>query len=215
MGLAWLITLPITGMLAAVIFELWQVADMTRKRWFLPETPDVLGLLREQLAVTIEGVDAFVAWAGATRLPREVLRDAEHRGDAAKRALLDALRAAFVTPLEPEDVFALSRGIDWILDYARDLVSESEVMACAPDAVIAEMAGLARGGSSRHRPGACPPRPPTKTRRPTPPMRRSRPSEDSSMPTTTVWEPCSKSRTAANGSPGESFTAAAPGSARW
>ena len=42
--------------------------------------------------------------------------DLEHRGDAAKRTLLGALRAAFVTQMEPEDVFTLSRGIDWILD---------------------------------------------------------------------------------------------------
>jgi len=113
-------------------------------RWFLPETPDVLGLLRRQIAVTIEGLDAFVAWADSDPSAAEVLRDAEHRGDAAKRELLGALRAAFVTPLEPEDVFALSRGVDWILDYARDLVSESEVLECAPDAVIAQMGGLAR-----------------------------------------------------------------------
>ena len=71
----------------------------------------------------------------------DVVRDAERRGDAAKRALFGALRAAFVTPMEPEDVFALSRGIDRILDYARDLVTESEVMDSAPDEVIAEMAG--------------------------------------------------------------------------
>lgn len=115
---------------------------MSRGRWFLPETPDVLGLLREQLGVTIEGVDAFGAWAGGETAAAELVREAEHRGDVAKRALLGALRAAFVTPLEPEDVFALSRGVDWILDYTRDLVSESEVMACAPDAVIAQMAGL-------------------------------------------------------------------------
>ena len=37
---------------------------MTRKRWLLPETPDVLGMLRAQVAVTIDGVDAFAAWAG-------------------------------------------------------------------------------------------------------------------------------------------------------
>ena len=49
-------------------------------------------------------------------------------GDIAKRELLDALRAAFITPLEPEDVFALSRGIDRILDFARDLVAEAEVL---------------------------------------------------------------------------------------
>jgi len=122
---------------------------MRRARWFLPETPDVLGLLRAQLAVTVEGVDAFAAWAGGDPRAAEVVRDAEHRGDAAKRALLRALRAAFVTPLEPEDVFALSRGIDWILDYARDLISESEAMACPPDPVIAEMATLL-GEAVRH-----------------------------------------------------------------
>ncbi len=115
---------------------------MSRRRWFLPETPDVLGLLRGQIAVTIEGLDAFAAWADGDLSAAGVLRDAEHRGDVAKRALLGALRAAFVTPLEPEDVFALSRGVDWILDYAGDLVAESEVMACAPDAVIAEMGRL-------------------------------------------------------------------------
>lgn len=113
---------------------------MSRSRWFLPETPDVLGLLRAQLAVTIEGVDAFAAWAGGDESAVDALREAERRGDTAKRTLLGALRAAFVTPLEPEDVFTLSRGIDWILDYARDLVSESEAMASPPDPVIAEMA---------------------------------------------------------------------------
>ena len=122
---------------------------MSRTRWFLPETPDVLGLLRTQLAVTIEGVDAFAAWAGGDQAAADAVRDAERRGDTAKRALLGALRAAFVTPLEPEDVFALSRGIDWILDYARDLVSESEAMASPPDPVIAEMA-LLLGEAVRH-----------------------------------------------------------------
>jgi uncharacterized protein Yka (UPF0111/DUF47 family) len=122
---------------------------MRRIRWFLPETPDVLGLLRAQLATSIEGVDAFAAWAGGDVRAAEVVRDAERRGDAAKRALLGALRAAFVTPLEPEDVFALSRGIDWILNYARDLISESEAMACPPDPVIAEMATLL-GEAVRH-----------------------------------------------------------------
>ena len=102
----------------------------------------MLGLLRAQVAVTIEGMDAFARWAGGDPSAADALRDAEHRGDAAKRALMRALRAAFVTPLEPEDVFALSRGVDWILDYARDLVSEAEAMACQPDPVIAGMARL-------------------------------------------------------------------------
>ena len=113
---------------------------MSHRRWFLPQTPDVLGMLREQLAVTIEGIDALAAWAVGDAHAAEALHDAERRGDRAKRALLIELRAAFVTPLEPEDVFALSRGIDWILNYADDLISESQAMARSPDAVIAEMA---------------------------------------------------------------------------
>lgn len=115
---------------------------MRARGWFLPDTPDVLGMLRRQLSVTIEGVDAFRSWAEGQQHAADAVREAEHRGDAAKWELLEALREAFVTPLEPEDVFALSRGIDWILDYARDLVNQSEAMASAPDAAIAEMAAL-------------------------------------------------------------------------
>jgi uncharacterized protein len=115
---------------------------MSRRRWFLPETPDVLGLLRRQVAVTIEGMDSFAAWAGGDAAAAHAVRDAEPRGDEAKWELLHALRAAFVTPLEPEDVFALSRGVDWILNYACDLVNESEAMTSPPDNGIAEMAAL-------------------------------------------------------------------------
>jgi uncharacterized protein len=109
-------------------------------RWFLPETPDVLGLLHNQVAVTIAGVDAFAAWAAGDAEAADAVRDSEGAADAAKRELLNALRAAFVIPLEPEDVFALSRGVDRILNYSRDLVGESDAMACPPDPGIAEMA---------------------------------------------------------------------------
>ena len=115
---------------------------MRPRRWFLPETPDLLGLLRRQVAVTIGSLDAFAAWAGGEARAAEAVRDAAPAGEAAKRELLSALRAAFVTPLEPEDVFALSRGVDRIQHYARDLVNESEAMASPPDARIAEMANL-------------------------------------------------------------------------
>ena len=115
---------------------------MKDRHWFLPATPDVVGLLRGQTAETLDGLRAFADWAGGDADAAERVRAAELRGDTAKRELLAALRAAFVTPLEPEDAFALSRGLDWILDYASDLVSESDAMASPPDAVIAEMAAL-------------------------------------------------------------------------
>ena len=42
---------------------------MRRERWFLPETPDVLGLLGRQLSVTVEGMEAFAAWAAGDPFP--------------------------------------------------------------------------------------------------------------------------------------------------
>ena len=112
---------------------------MKTKRWFLPEQPDLLGLLREQIAVTCSGVDALVEWARGDGSKADVIRSLEHEGDAHKRDLEVALTTAFTTPLEPEDLYTLSRGIDWILNLSKDLVRESEVMEAPPDAALLEM----------------------------------------------------------------------------
>jgi uncharacterized protein Yka (UPF0111/DUF47 family) len=108
--------------------------------WFLPETPDVVGLLRRQLEVTINGLEAMCRWSTGDPAAADELEAAEDRGDTAKRELMSALRAAFVTPLEPEDVFSLSRGIDWILNHSGDLVKEARVLHATPDEGLAEMA---------------------------------------------------------------------------
>jgi uncharacterized protein len=109
------------------------------RRWFLPETPDLLGMLAEQLDVTKEGVDGLVAWAHGDESQAEKVRELEHRGDEFKREVETALTTAFTTPLVPEDLYTLSRGIDWILNQSKDLIRESEVMACPPDDALAEM----------------------------------------------------------------------------
>jgi len=113
---------------------------MNKRHWFLPPDSDVLDLLHRQAAVTVAGMEAFAAWAAGDTAAADRVRDYEHRADVAKREVLNALRTAFVTPLEPEDVFALSRGVDWILNHAKDAVGESEVMACPPDAIVSDMA---------------------------------------------------------------------------
>jgi uncharacterized protein Yka (UPF0111/DUF47 family) len=122
---------------------------VSRSHWFLPETPDVIGQLRRETAVMIEGMDAFASWAAGDEGAAERLREARKATDTARRDLVEALRAAFVTPLEPEDAFTLSRGIDRIVGHALDLVGEAEVMKSAPDSGVAEMA-KALSQAARH-----------------------------------------------------------------
>lgn len=112
---------------------------MTRHRWFLPDEPDVLGMMLRQIAETLAGLDALAAWAAGDAPAAAVVREAERRGEQRKREVIGAISTAFVTPIEPEDLFALSQGIDWLLSRSRDLVNESEAMDIAPDEVIAEM----------------------------------------------------------------------------
>jgi uncharacterized protein len=112
------------------------------RRWFLPETPDAIGLLRRQTAVTLDALEALTAWAGGDAAAAQIVRDAEARGDAAKRDLLNALREAFILQMEPEDLFTLSRGIDWILDHARDLIEEAQAMGVVSDSGVATMSRL-------------------------------------------------------------------------
>jgi uncharacterized protein Yka (UPF0111/DUF47 family) len=112
------------------------------RHWFLPDVPDVLGLLRHQLAITVRGMDAFAAWAAGDAQAAETVHALEHEADTVKRELRLALRDAFVTPLDPEDLFTLSRGIDWMLNHAKDAIGECEAMGCHPDEPTATMAAL-------------------------------------------------------------------------
>lgn len=106
---------------------------MTRRSWFLPETPDVLGMLREQATVSIEGIEALVSWAGGDPGGAETVRACEHRADEKKRELRKALTEAYTTPIDAEDIYTMSVRLDAVMNGAKDAVRESEVMAVGPD----------------------------------------------------------------------------------
>ena len=113
---------------------------MRPRRWFLPQTPDVLGMLRKQIAITVDGMDALTAWARGDAGAADRVRADEHQADRHKRELREALTVAFTAPLALEDLFELSRELDEILNGAKDTVREAEVMGVAPDLAMAEMA---------------------------------------------------------------------------
>lgn len=120
-----------------------------KMHWFLPETPDVLGMLAKQVAVTSSGMDALTAWAHGDPEAATALREAEHGADRCKRELRLALTVAFTTPVDAEDVYTLSALLDEVINDAKDAVRESEVMAIPPDEHVAAMSELLGTGVQR------------------------------------------------------------------
>jgi uncharacterized protein Yka (UPF0111/DUF47 family) len=119
---------------------------MTKMRWFLPETPDVLGLLCDQAAVTVDGMDALVAWARGEPGAAERVREREHAADDRKRELRRALTVAFSTPFDAEDLYVMSERLDSVMNGVKDAVRESEVMATPPDEAVGRMVELIAEG---------------------------------------------------------------------
>lgn len=117
-----------------------------KRSWFLPESPDVLGMLRRQAVVTVEGMEALVAWASREPGATQRLRDCEHRADDTKRELRRALTVAFMTPIDAEDLYVMSERLDAVLNGAKDAVREADVMAIPPDEAVATMAALLADG---------------------------------------------------------------------
>ncbi len=115
-------------------------------RWFLPETPDVVGMLQTQAEITVRGMDAFADWAGGDTARAEDVRTAEHECDEVRRTLVDAVSESFTTPLQPEDLFQLSRDLDKVINGAKNTVREAEAMGFPPDPATAEMAVLLAEG---------------------------------------------------------------------
>jgi uncharacterized protein Yka (UPF0111/DUF47 family) len=83
-----------------------------------------------QLKATKEG-----AWLAMSMIGGEVgrtgaheqMRSIEHLGDEERARLVEELKTALVTPIDPEDLFRLSRSIDDVLDSLRDFVRESHL----------------------------------------------------------------------------------------
>ncbi len=114
---------------------------MRKLRWpFVPRGPDLLALLREQVQVTMEGIESFRDWSSGAEECAQVVRDAEHRADVARHRFEEVLWDTFITPLRPEDLYELSERTDDILNAAKNTVREAEVMAMAPDGAMAQMA---------------------------------------------------------------------------
>jgi predicted phosphate transport protein (TIGR00153 family) len=102
-------------------------------------------LIREQASLTLEGLEALKAYLVAQDpAASALLNTKEKEADEARRILIDELNKTFVTPFDREDIFALSRTIDDVLDYGYSTVSEMDILKVETTSYMQRMASLLR-----------------------------------------------------------------------
>jgi hypothetical protein len=106
-------------------------------------------LIRDQAALTLEGLDALKVYmndkdpAAAHQLTKK-----EKEADEARRILICELNRSFITPFDREDIFALSRTIDDVIDYAYSTMTEMEILKVHPTSYLKKMASLLRDAAN-------------------------------------------------------------------
>lgn len=97
-------------------------------------------LLTQQARLTEEGMGALVAYfEKPTKRRAEVVDKLETEADEIRRILIDELNHTFVTPFDREDIHALSRAIDDMLDYAYTTVVEMSILDVEPNNYMREI----------------------------------------------------------------------------
>ncbi|MEW6408513.1 MAG: DUF47 family protein [Nitrospirota bacterium] len=110
-----------------------------------PKKRDFFKMLLDQSNKTQAGLEALKKYVeDNTPENGEGVRVIEQEADTLRRILIEELNQTFVTPIDREDIFALSRAIDDLVDYANTTVNEMEIYGVNPDDHIREMVGILR-----------------------------------------------------------------------
>ena len=110
---------------------------------FKPKPNKFLSLLVEQADLTVKGLDLLKGYLKKrnSSLAKQVA-ETEKQADEVRKVLIDELMRTFITPIDREDIFTLSRAIDDVLDYANTTVDEMEVLDVPPTQFMVKMASL-------------------------------------------------------------------------
>ncbi len=99
--------------------------------------------LSEQAALTVSALQSLVMYMKEpSHENAKRIHQLEKEADEVRRMLIDELNRTFATPIDREDIFALSRAIDDVLDYADTTVIEMDVLSVAPTHYLTNMAAL-------------------------------------------------------------------------
>jgi predicted phosphate transport protein (TIGR00153 family) len=113
------------------------------KQFFKPRQDKFLESLICQAEKTLEGIEALEAYM-KKRSDKQAaaVAQAEKEADEIRRVLIDDLNRTFVTPMDREDIFSLSRAIDDVMDYAYTTVEEMRLFEVEPNDFLRRIVSL-------------------------------------------------------------------------
>jgi predicted phosphate transport protein (TIGR00153 family) len=116
-----------------------------KKKPFASHEGRFFDLLSLQAAKTLEGLEALWNFVeNGTKENANSVRNIEREADELRRILIEELDKTFITPIDREDIYSLSRAIDDVADYANTTVDEMEIYEVKGDEHIKEMVNILR-----------------------------------------------------------------------
>ena len=102
-------------------------------------------MLSNQASKTLEGIEALGFFVGNQNQENaKRVKDIESEADELRKVLVEELHKTFATPMDREDIYALSRAIDDVLDYANTTVDEMKIYEVASEEYLQKMVDILR-----------------------------------------------------------------------
>ena len=113
------------------------------QRLFKSKPDRFVKLLVQQADFTLRGMEALKEYMDdPSKEQARVITRMEKDADEVRRILIDELNHTFVTPMDREDIHALSRAIDDIIDYGYTTVGEMDILEVQPNDYLRRMVSL-------------------------------------------------------------------------
>jgi uncharacterized protein Yka (UPF0111/DUF47 family) len=114
-----------------------------RQKVFQRKPNHFLCRLIEQSQLVVQGTLALQEYMKKpSKKNAAILRQLERDADEVRRILIDELNRTFVTPIDREDLFGLSRAVDDVLDHAYSTINEMDMLNVAPNNYLQQMVEL-------------------------------------------------------------------------
>ena len=119
------------------------------KKLFKKRQDNFHRLIIEQAQITLKGLEQLTAYMNGNQAElAQQITLSEKEADEVRRILIDELNRTFITPIDREDLHALSRAIDDMLDYAYSTVNEMEILKVRPTQHMQRITSLLRDAAS-------------------------------------------------------------------